>query len=77
MDKNDNDSIYIHPNNYNTNVQVCIINEDGKFLIQKRSNTEKYYANKWSFVGGGALNDESAINACVREVKEELRIWYK
>lgn len=74
MDKGDNNLINSNQSNYNTNVQVCLINEDGKFLIQKRSKTEKYYANKWSFVGGNSLDNESALNACVREIKEELRI---
>lgn len=58
---------------YHMVVNAWIINDKGEFLITQRS-PNKAHAYKWECTGGSALFGETDINACVREIKEELGI---
>ncbi len=68
-----------------------IINEEGKYLIAKRSSTEKAFPNEWT-VPGGKLTKEDYMNrpkdtsahwynvfedVLIREVREEVNLEIK
>ena len=55
-------------------VHLLIINKDKtKTLFQQRAENKDLYPNKWDVaVGGHILEDEEAIDAVKRELKEEL-----
>ena len=53
-------------------VDVWIVNEQGKILIQKRAATKKQAPNKWSSTGGHVKSGEDVKEAMVREIKEEI-----
>lgn len=56
-------------------ISVCIINEQKEILMQKRSGKKKAYPNLWSiFVKGHVIAGETSLDACKREVFEELGI---
>lgn len=50
-----------------------ILNEDKKILISKRP-PQKKFANLWEFPGGKIEHHESAKEALIRELKEEIGI---
>lgn len=53
-------------------VVVCVINSDGKMLIQQRVNT-KGWGGLWDVTCGGAMtHGETPQIAAMREVKEEM-----
>lgn len=57
---------------YRLVVHICIFNEEGKMLIQKRTPNKKW-PNKWDIsVGGCVTAGESSKLAAMREVKEEI-----
>lgn len=57
---------------YRLVVHICIFNEEGKMLIQKRTANKKW-ANKWDIsVGGCVTAGETSSVAATREVKEEI-----
>ena len=57
---------------YRLVVHICIFNEEGKMLIQKRTPNKKW-PNKWDIsVGGCVTARESSKLAAMREVKEEI-----
>lgn len=58
-------------------VDMIIINEQGKILIAKRSNTDERFKNYWSLPGGTAEKGETFENALKREIKEELNCKIK
>jgi len=60
---------------YHLSVHIWILNDENKFLIQKRSASKKKFPNMWSMTGGAVLSGETSENACIREVFEELGIW--
>lgn len=56
-------------------IHVCLFNDQGKLLIQRRSLNKKGYPGYWDFsVGGGVLAGETVREAARREVREELGI---
>ena len=58
---------------YHRAIAVCIMNHQNEILMQKRSPHKKVYPNLWSiFVKGHVDSKEGSLEACVREVKEEL-----
>ena len=56
-------------------ISVCIVNDKQEVLMQRRSKNKKCYPNLWSiFVKGHIMAGESAIDACKREIYEELGV---
>lgn len=54
---------------------ICILfNSNNEILMLKRSKTDNWMPEKWSFLGGTIEDDESAITAAKREIKEEINI---
>lgn len=59
---------------YHRVIAVLVINGDN-LLIHQRSNNKKVYPNLWSlFVRGHIQAGESSLDACKREIKEEIGI---
>lgn len=57
---------------YRLVVHVCIFNEKGEMLIQKRTPNKKW-ANKWDIsVGGCVTAGETSNLSAEREIKEEI-----
>ncbi len=53
----------------------ALITNGKEILIQKRSPNKRFYANMWSiFVKGHVQAGEESIDACIREIKEEIGI---
>ncbi len=59
---------------YHKEVEVWIVNEEGKILIQKRAENKKQAPNKWSITAGHVESGENVEDAMVREIKEEIGI---
>lgn len=53
-------------------IHAYIMNDEGKFLIQQRSMTKKYFPGIWDITCGAALAGENSLDAAIRETKEEL-----
>lgn len=63
----------VPPGNYILVVQVCIFNEQGQMLIQKRQDHKSVWGGLWDLSAGGAVdNGEHSRDAAMREVREEL-----
>lgn len=58
-------------------VEVWIVNKEGKILIQKRSEIMKQAPNKYSITAGHVKSGEDIKDAMVREIKEEIGIVCK
>ena len=59
---------------YHRAISVLILN-DNKILLQKRSSTKKFYPNLWSiFIKGHVQAGEESLDACIREISEEIGI---
>lgn len=67
---------YNLPNNnsYYFAINIWIIIDNKNILVQKRSASKKIYPNKWECIAGGVLANESLLDACLREAKEELNL---
>lgn len=52
-------------------VEAIIKNEKGKILLLKRSNSNKFFREKWQLPGGKVDFGENVRDAIVREIKEE------
>lgn len=60
---------------YHRAIAVLVINNNNEILMQKRSSNKKVYPNLWSiFVKGHVQAGESSIDACIRELNEEVGI---
>jgi isopentenyldiphosphate isomerase len=60
---------------YHLVVHICIFNQDGQMLIQKRSLQKGFWAGLWDVsVGGAAQKGDSSWQAAQRELVEELGI---
>jgi mutator protein MutT len=57
---------------YTSAVHVWIMNSNGEFLIQKRSNTMARHPGKWECPGGAIDAGETSLDGAIREVNEEL-----
>lgn len=58
---------------YHLVINAWIINKNNEILISQR-NAQKSHPFMWECTDGSALQDESDIDACVREIEEELGI---
>lgn len=63
-----------HPDGYyRIVVHVCLFNEHGQMLIQKRQPFKKGWSGLWDIsVGGSAVSGDTSRSAAEREVREEL-----
>ncbi len=52
-------------------IVVCIVENDGRFLILRRLDINPMWNHKWEFPGGKIEFGETPEQACVREVQEE------
>ena len=61
-------------NEYRNLVHIWVINSKGELLIQKRSALKKHYPNLWSVTSGCVHYDETFVDTCKRELKEEINV---
>lgn len=61
-------------NEYRNLIHIWVINSNGELLIQKRSSLKKHYPNLWSVTSGCVHLDESFVDTCKRELKEEINV---
>ena len=57
---------------YHRVVHIWIRNNNGKYLINQRSEECSQNKYMWECVGGSVISGEQSIDAAVREVKEEV-----
>jgi len=66
-----------HENEYRLMASLWIINANGEALIQRRASTKKVCPNMWNITGGHVQAGENSIEACIREVAEEIGLHFK
>lgn len=59
---------------YHLVVHIWVMSDDGKYLIQRRSEQKKLMPGEWAATGGAAVAGEDSFTAAKRELKEELGI---
>lgn len=59
---------------YHLVVHIWIVSRDGRFLIQRRSDSKKLMPGEWAATGGAAISGENSFDAASRELYEELGI---
>lgn len=64
----------LKPGEYHLVVHIWILSKDGKYLIQRRSDTKKLMPGEWAATGGAAISGEDSFTAAKRELLEELGI---
>ncbi len=58
---------------YRLVIHVCVFNDRGEMLIQRRQPFKKGWSNLWDVtVGGSAVSGDDSKTAAERELKEEL-----
>jgi len=57
--------------------QKALIEQNGKYLITKRSEGEKVYPGYWDLPGGKLEHGETPEEGLLREVKEEINLEVK
>lgn len=66
---------WLPPGEYHTVIHVCLINEEGEMLIQKRTDDKQGFPGKWDFTAGGSvMAGETNGEGAQRELFEELGI---
>lgn len=60
---------------YHLVVHIWVISHDGRYLIQRRSDTKKLMPGEWAATGGAAISGEDSFTAAKRELSEELSIF--
>lgn len=64
-----------NPNCFHKTVWLWIVDTNGRVLVQLRSKNKSFMPNLWDIsCAGHVAAGESAIDACIREVREELGI---
>ncbi len=58
-------------------VYALIEDNNGNYLITRRSLDKKWAAGQWEVPGGGAMSGESSLDAICREVEEETGLNIK
>ena len=59
---------------YHLVVHIWVESDDGRYLIQRRSENKKLMPGEWAATGGAAIAGEDSFAAAKRELKEELGI---
>lgn len=72
--KVDRNAYLFQPNEFMMYVLAILENEEGKFLVTRRSLNKKWAAGGWEMPGGGAKSGETSEEAIQREVKEETNL---
>ena len=63
----------VRPGDYRLIVHVCIFDDEGRMLIQKRADTKRSYAGLWDVTAGGqVIAGESSHRGASRELYEEM-----
>ena len=57
---------------YHLVVHIWVIDKNGNFLIQRRSDDRPLMPGEWAATGGAAMAGEDSFTAAKRELKEEL-----
>ena len=65
---------FLKPGEYHLVVHIWIVSPDGRFLIQRRSDSKKLMPGEWAATGGAAISGENSFTAAKRELFEELGI---
>lgn len=65
---------FLKPGEYHLVVHIWIVSPDGRFLIQRRSDSKKLMPGEWAATGGAAISGENSFTAAKRELFEELSI---
>lgn len=59
-------------------VRVVIINDKNESLVQKRSRLKRVNPSKWGICSGKVDLGETPLDACIREILEEIgAFWIK
>jgi len=53
-------------------VEALIFDSEGKILLLRRSDNNSMYVGKWQLPGGKVEEGETALEAIMREVREEI-----
>lgn len=64
----------LKPGEYHLVVHIWVVSDDGKILIQQRSQAKKLMPGEWAATGGAAISGEDSFKAASRELFEELGI---
>lgn len=64
----------LKPGEYHLVVHIWITSDDGRYLIQRRSDDKKLMPGEWAATGGAAISGEDSFTAARRELFEELSI---
>lgn len=59
---------------YHLVVHIWVVDSNGNFLIQRRSEKRKLMPGEWAATGGSAISGENSLTAAARELQEELGI---
>lgn len=59
---------------YHLVVHIWVISDEGKLLIQRRSDNKKLMPGEWAAIGGSAISGETSFCAAQRELLEEMGI---
>ncbi|MBQ3052673.1 MAG: NUDIX domain-containing protein [Clostridia bacterium] len=65
---------FLKQGEYHLVVHIWVVSKDGKYLIQRRSDTKKVMSGEWAATGGAAISGEDSYQAASRELFEELGI---
>lgn len=63
----------LNDNEFHLVINAWIVNDKNQFLITQRA-PNKSYPLMWECTGGSALAGENGLQACIREIKEELNL---
>lgn len=66
--------IQLKPGEYHLVVHIWVLSSDGRYLLQRRSDTKKLMPGEWAATGGAAISGEDSFTAAKRELFEELGI---
>lgn len=65
---------FLKSGEYHLVVHIWIVSRDGRFLVQRRSDSKKLMPGEWAATGGAAVSGEDSFSAASRELFEELGI---
>lgn len=66
--------VRLNPGEYHLVVHIWVISDDGRMLIQRRSDEKELMPGEWAAIGGAAITGENSMEAARRELFEEMGI---